>query len=48
LGGLRLLMIAFMSSMRVKQTPRGDAMFMQMAHAATEHIFDNRTLELLA
>jgi hypothetical protein len=48
LGGLRLLMIAFMSSMRVKQTARGDAMFMQMAHAATEHIFDNRALELLA
>jgi hypothetical protein len=47
-GGLRLLMVSFVSSMRVKQTPRGDDMFMQMAHAATEHIFDNGALDLLA
>jgi hypothetical protein len=46
-GGLRLLMIAFVSSMRVKQTSRGDAMFMQMARAATDHAFDNEALALL-
>jgi hypothetical protein len=46
-GGLRLLMIAFVSSMRVKQTARGDDMFMQMASAATDHAFDNEALALL-
>jgi aminoglycoside phosphotransferase (APT) family kinase protein len=48
LGGLRLLLIAFLSSKRVKQTPRGDDMFMQMASAAAEHAFDNGAFELLA
>jgi aminoglycoside phosphotransferase (APT) family kinase protein len=47
LGGLRLLMTAFMAGMAVKQTERGDSMFVQMAEAATAHIRDNGALELL-
>jgi aminoglycoside phosphotransferase (APT) family kinase protein len=47
-GGLHLMMIAFVSSMRVKQTARGDDMFMQMARSAAAHIHDNDALSLLA
>jgi hypothetical protein len=46
-GGLHLMMIAFVSSMRVKQTARGDDMFMQMARSAAAHIHDNDALSLL-
>jgi hypothetical protein len=46
-GAFRLLMTAFMSSVRVKRTARGDDMFMQMAHSAAEHIFDHGALALL-
>jgi hypothetical protein len=47
-GAFRLLMTAFVASMRVKQTPRGDEMFLQMAHAAAEHLHDHQGLGLLA
>jgi aminoglycoside phosphotransferase (APT) family kinase protein len=47
MGGFRLLMTAFMAGMAVKQTERGDAMFIQMADAATAHIRDNAALDLL-
>lgn len=46
-GGLRLLMTAFMASMVVKQTARGDDMFMQMSASAAEHILDNGALAFL-
>jgi hypothetical protein len=46
-GAFRLLMVAFMSSMRVTPTPRGDQMFMQMATAATTHISDHGALKYL-
>jgi aminoglycoside phosphotransferase (APT) family kinase protein len=46
-GGMRLLWTAFMSSMIVKETARGDEMFMQMSHSAAEHIRDNDSLALL-
>jgi aminoglycoside phosphotransferase (APT) family kinase protein len=46
-GGFRLLMTAFVAAMRVKRTERGDAMFMQMAGAAAEHIHDHDALRLL-
>lgn len=47
MGGFRLLMTAFMAGMAVKQTERGDAMFIQMAEVAAAHIRDNGALELL-
>jgi hypothetical protein len=47
LGGLRLLMIAFMSSIRVKRTPRGDEMFLQMARSGTRLAVDHDALRWL-
>jgi hypothetical protein len=46
-GAFRLLMIAFMSSVRVTPTPRGDEMFMHMARSATDYILENDVLRLL-
>jgi hypothetical protein len=46
-GAFRLLMTAFVASMRVKQTDRGDAMFMQMAGSAAEHLVEHDALRLL-
>jgi hypothetical protein len=47
LGGLRLLMIAFMSSIRVKRTPRGDEMFLQMARSGSRLAVDHDALRWL-
>jgi hypothetical protein len=46
-GGLRLMMTAFLSAVRVKQTARGDEMFAQMVNSAAEHAHDNGGLALL-
>lgn len=46
-GGLRLLYIAIASSMRMKQTRRGDTMFMHMATCAADHIRRHDALALL-
>jgi aminoglycoside/choline kinase family phosphotransferase len=46
-GSFRLLITAFMAGVMVKQTPRGDKMFLQMLNAAAEHIVDNDALGLL-
>lgn len=46
-GGMHMLMIVFVSSIRVRQTARGDDMFMQMARSAAAHIHDNDALSLL-
>jgi aminoglycoside phosphotransferase (APT) family kinase protein len=46
-GAFRLLMTAFVSSMRVRQTDRGDRMFLQMAHSAADHIHDHQALAFL-
>jgi hypothetical protein len=46
-GGLRLLLTAFLSAIRVKRTDRGDAMFAQMVNSAGEHAYDNGALALL-
>jgi Ser/Thr protein kinase RdoA (MazF antagonist) len=46
-GAFRLLMTAFVSSMRVRRTDRGDRMFLQMAHSAAEHIEDHGSLRYL-
>jgi hypothetical protein len=46
-GGFRLLMTAFLAGMGVKQTPRGDEMFIQMSTSAAEHILDNDALSFL-
>jgi hypothetical protein len=34
--------------MGVKQTPRGDDMFVQMASSAADHVLDNDALKYLA
>ncbi|MFC3172828.1 phosphotransferase [Novosphingobium bradum] len=47
-GGLRMLFIAIVSAMRVKQTARGDEMFLLMAACAADHCIDNDGLALLA
>jgi aminoglycoside/choline kinase family phosphotransferase len=47
LGGFRLLATAMGGSMAVKQTKRGDRMFMQMANAAAEFIDDHNALAYL-
>jgi hypothetical protein len=47
LGGLQLFLTAFFAAMIVKQTARGDDMFMQMLGSASEHIVENRALETL-
>jgi len=47
LGGFRLLATAMGGSMAVKQTERGDRMFVQMAAAAADHISDHDALALL-
>ncbi len=47
-GAFLLFLTAFFAAMIVKQTARGDDMFMQMIDSATDHIVDHRGLELLA
>jgi hypothetical protein len=47
IGGMRLLMVAILASVGVRQTARGDTMFMQMTHAAVGHIQDTGALDLL-
>jgi hypothetical protein len=47
-GGFRLLLTAFLAGIGVKQTPRGDEMFVQMASSAAEHVLDNDALSYLA
>jgi len=47
-GGFLLFLTAFFASMIVKQTARGDDMFMQMIASATEHVLDHDALSLLA
>lgn len=46
-GGLRMLYIAIASAMRMKQTRRGDEMFMRMAKCAASHIHRNDAMALL-
>jgi aminoglycoside phosphotransferase (APT) family kinase protein len=46
-GGFLLFLTAFFASMIVKQTPRGDDMFMQMIASSTQHICDHDALALL-
>ncbi|WP_309607052.1 phosphotransferase [Phenylobacterium sp.] len=43
-GGFLLFMTAFFAAMVVKQTPRGDEMFLQMLGAASRHIIDHDAL----
>jgi hypothetical protein len=47
IGGFRLLATAMGGSMAVKQTERGDRMFVQMANAAAEFICDHDALQFL-
>lgn len=47
-GGFLLFLTAFFAAMIVKQTPRGDDMFMQMIASGTRHIQDQGALALLA
>jgi hypothetical protein len=47
-GAFLLFLTAFFASMIVKQTARGDDMFMQMIASATDHILDHDALALLA
>lgn len=47
-GGFLLFMTAFFAAMVVKQTPRGDDMFMQMLGAASRHIIDHDALASLS
>lgn len=47
-GAFLLFLTAFFASMIVKQTPRGDDMFMQMIASATDHIADHDALALLS
>lgn len=47
-GAFLLFLTALFASMVVKQTARGDDMFMQMIASATEHILDHDALETLA
>lgn len=46
-GAFLLFLTAFFAAMIVKQTPRGDDMFLQMIASATTHIADHDALELL-
>jgi aminoglycoside phosphotransferase (APT) family kinase protein len=46
-GAFLLFLTAFFAAMIVKQTPRGDDMFMQMIASAAEHIADHDALRLL-
>ena len=46
-GGYLLFLTAFFAAMIVKQTARGDDMFIQMVNSATDHIVDHRALDLL-
>jgi len=46
-GGFLLFMTAFFAAMVVKQTPRGDDMFMQMMGGASQHILDSEALATL-
>ncbi|HYG28270.1 MAG TPA: phosphotransferase, partial [Caulobacteraceae bacterium] len=46
-GAFLLFLTAFFAAMIVKQTPRGDDMFMQMIASATRHIADHEALALL-
>jgi hypothetical protein len=46
-GAFRLFMTGFLACMAVRQTPRGDQMFLQMIGAAAEHILDNDALGVL-
>lgn len=46
-GAFLLFLTAFFASMIVKQTARGDDMFMQMIASATDHIADHDALRLL-
>jgi hypothetical protein len=47
LGGFRLLTTAFLAGMGVKQTARGDAMFIQMITSAVDHIIDHAAIAAL-
>jgi hypothetical protein len=47
-GGFLLFLTAFFAAMIVKQTPRGDDMFMQMIASGTRHIQDHDALALLS
>lgn len=47
-GGFLLFLTAFFAAMIVKQTPRGDDMFMQMIASGSRHIQDHDALDLLA
>ncbi|WP_372784315.1 phosphotransferase [Phenylobacterium sp.] len=46
-GGFLLFMTAFFAAMVVKQTPRGDDMFIQMLGSASRHILDHDALATL-
>lgn len=46
-GGFLLFMTAFFAAMVVKQTPRGDDMFIQMLGSASQHILDHNALATL-
>jgi aminoglycoside phosphotransferase (APT) family kinase protein len=43
-GGYLLFLTAFFASMIVEQTERGDAMFLQMIGAASEHMIDHNAM----
>jgi SpoVK/Ycf46/Vps4 family AAA+-type ATPase len=47
-GGFLLFMTAFFAAMVVKQTARGDDMFIQMLGSASQHIADHDALASLA
>jgi len=47
-GGFLLFMTAFFAAMIVKQTARGDKMFLQMIGGASRHILDHDALASLA
>lgn len=46
-GAFLLFLTAFFAAMVVKQTPRGDAMFIQMLGGASRRILDHDALSLL-
>lgn len=46
-GGFLLFLTAFFAAMIVKQTPRGDDMFIQMLGSASRHILDHDALAAL-
>ena len=46
-GAFLLFLTAFFAAMVVKQTARGDAMFIQMLGGASRHILDHDALSLL-